>query len=108
LDHEQRSRCRLGERQDNEQLIRSLYSLAEGKAKNTPNFVPLFTVDGYFYDVAVGKKYFGNEIGATVGDFPYRTAAEHSEGIDAIFGEKTRKRVNRENALRILPGPRST
>ena len=108
MDHEQRSRCRLGERQDNEQLIRSLYSLAEGKAKNTPNFVPLFTVDGYFYDVAVGKKYFGNEIGATVGDFPYRTAAEHSEGIDAIFGEETRKRVNRENALRILPGLRST
>jgi len=108
LDHEQRSRCRLGERQDNQQLIRSLYSLAEGKSKNPPKFVPLFTVDGYFYDVAVGKKYFGNEIGATVGDFPYRTAAEHSEGIDAIFGEETRKRVNRENALRILPILRST
>jgi len=42
------------------------------------------------------------------GDFPYRTAAEHSEGIDAIFGEETRKRVNRENALRILPGLQST
>ena len=33
---------------------------------------------------------------------------EHSKGIDAIFGEETRKRVNRENALRILPGLRST
>jgi len=80
LDHEQRSRCRLGERQtseeaNNEQLIRSLYSLAEGKSKNTPKFLPLFTVDGYFYDVAVGKKYFGNEIGATVRDLPYRTAS---------------------------------
>jgi hypothetical protein len=58
----------------NEQLIRSL-SLAEGKSKNTPKFVPLFTVDGYFYDAVVGKKYFGNEIGATVRDFPYRTAS---------------------------------
>jgi 6-methylsalicylate decarboxylase len=36
-------------------------------------------------------------------DFPYRTAIEHSEGVDAIFGEEDRKRVNRENALRILP-----
>jgi 6-methylsalicylate decarboxylase len=36
-------------------------------------------------------------------DFPYRTAAEHSDGVDAIFDEGDRKRVNRENALRILP-----
>lgn len=36
-------------------------------------------------------------------DFPYRTAAEHSKGVDAIFDEDDRKRVNRENALSILP-----
>jgi predicted TIM-barrel fold metal-dependent hydrolase len=36
-------------------------------------------------------------------DFPYRTAAEHSKGVDALFDEADRKRVNRENALRILP-----
>jgi hypothetical protein len=36
-------------------------------------------------------------------DFPYRTAAEHSEGVDAIFGEEDRMHVNRENSLRILP-----
>ena len=36
-------------------------------------------------------------------DFPYRTAAEHSKGVDAIFDGADRKRVNRENALRILP-----
>jgi 6-methylsalicylate decarboxylase len=36
-------------------------------------------------------------------DFPYRTAAEHSKGVDAIFDADDRKRVNRENALRILP-----
>lgn len=35
-------------------------------------------------------------------DFPYRTAAEHSKGVDAIFDEADRRRVNRENALRIL------
>ena len=40
-------------------------------------------------------------------DFPYRTAAEHSKGVDAIFGEDDRKRVNRENALIILPRLRS-
>jgi predicted TIM-barrel fold metal-dependent hydrolase len=36
-------------------------------------------------------------------DFPYRTAAEHSKGVDTIFDEADRRRVNRENALRILP-----
>jgi predicted TIM-barrel fold metal-dependent hydrolase len=36
-------------------------------------------------------------------DFPYRTAAEQSEGVDATFGEGDRRLVNRENALRILP-----
>ena len=46
----------------NEQVIRSLYSLAEGNSKNTSKFVSLFTDDGYFYDVGAGKKYFGPEI----------------------------------------------
>jgi predicted TIM-barrel fold metal-dependent hydrolase len=41
-------------------------------------------------------------------DFPYRAAAEHSRGVDAIFDEDDRKRVNRENALSILPRLRST
>jgi 6-methylsalicylate decarboxylase len=36
-------------------------------------------------------------------DFPYRTAAEHSKGVDTVFQEADRKRVNRDNALRILP-----
>jgi 2Fe-2S iron-sulfur cluster binding domain len=35
-------------------------------------------------------------------DFPYRTAAEQSEGIDATFGEQDHMRVHRENALRIF------
>jgi len=40
-------------------------------------------------------------------DFPYRTAAEQSQGVEAIFDEDDRKRVNRENALSILPRLRS-
>jgi 6-methylsalicylate decarboxylase len=40
-------------------------------------------------------------------DFPYRTAAEQSKGVDAIFAEDDRKRVNRDNALSILPRLRS-
>jgi ketosteroid isomerase-like protein len=50
----------------NEETIRSLYALAEGAAKNTPQFVSQFTDDGYFYDVGAGKKYFGPDIGQTV------------------------------------------
>jgi len=50
----------------NEQVVRKLYSLADGNSKNTPAFVSCFTDDGYFYDVSAGKKYFGREIGLTV------------------------------------------
>jgi 6-methylsalicylate decarboxylase len=41
-------------------------------------------------------------------DFPYRSGAEQSEGVDALFDEDDRKRVNRDNALRILPRLHST
>lgn len=50
----------------NEQVVRSLYALAEDNAKDTSKFVSLFTDDGYFYDVAADEKYFGRDIGATV------------------------------------------
>jgi ketosteroid isomerase-like protein len=49
----------------NEQAVRSLYALAEGNAKDTARFVAGFTDDGYFYDVAADKKYFGRDIGIT-------------------------------------------
>lgn len=50
----------------NEQVIRTLYSLAEAKSKDTAKFVSLFADGGYFYDVAAGKKYYGADIGLTV------------------------------------------
>ena len=50
----------------NEQVIRTLYALADGKSKDTPQFVSQFADGGYFYDVAAGKKYFGADIGYTV------------------------------------------
>src|SRR5580698_10491159 len=50
----------------NEQTIRTLYSLADAKSKDTPRFVSMFADGGYFYDVAAGKKYYGADIGLTV------------------------------------------
>jgi hypothetical protein len=50
----------------NEQVIRNLYFLADGKSKDTPKFVAQFADGGYFYDVSAGKKYFGPDIGVTV------------------------------------------
>jgi predicted TIM-barrel fold metal-dependent hydrolase len=41
-------------------------------------------------------------------DFPYRTGAEQAKGVDAVFAEDDRKRVNRDNALSILPRLRAT
>jgi 6-methylsalicylate decarboxylase len=36
-------------------------------------------------------------------DFPYRTAADHSKGVSALFSGDDLKKVDRENALRLLP-----
>jgi 6-methylsalicylate decarboxylase len=36
-------------------------------------------------------------------DFPYRTAADHSKGVEAIFKGDDLKKIDRENALRLLP-----
>jgi ketosteroid isomerase-like protein len=54
------------EQDRNEKAIRTLYSLAEAKSKDTPRFVSMFADDGYFYDVSADKKYFGRDIGVTV------------------------------------------
>jgi ketosteroid isomerase-like protein len=50
----------------NEQLIRRLYALAEAASKDTPQFISMFADHGYFYDVAAGNKFFGQDIGLTV------------------------------------------
>ena len=50
----------------NEKLIRQLYHHAEATSKDTAKFVSMFADGGYFYDVAAGKKYYGNDIGVTV------------------------------------------
>jgi len=50
----------------NEDIIRTLYTVAEAQTKDTARFVSLFADDGYFYDVPAGKKYFGPDIGAPV------------------------------------------
>lgn len=36
-------------------------------------------------------------------DFPYRTAADHTKGVTAFFKGDDLKKVERENALRIIP-----
>jgi predicted TIM-barrel fold metal-dependent hydrolase len=36
-------------------------------------------------------------------DFPYRTAADHTKGITEVFSDDDLKKIERENALRILP-----
>ena len=40
-------------------------------------------------------------------DFPYRTAADHTKGVTEVFSGDDLKKIDRENALRILPRLRS-
>ena len=40
-------------------------------------------------------------------DFPYRSAAEHTKGLAEIFSGADLRAIERDNALRILPGLRS-
>ena len=41
-------------------------------------------------------------------DFPYRTAADHTIGLTAFFNAADLKKIDRENALRLLPRWRET
>ena len=93
----------------NEQAIRTLYSLADAKSKNTPEFVKMFTDDGYFYDVGAGKKYFGQEIGQTVDvyaaafpDMHRELYALHAFG-DHVFVELSLNGTHKGN-LALPPG----
>src|SRR5215210_101014 len=36
-------------------------------------------------------------------DFPYRTAADHTKGVTEVFSGDDLKKIDRENALRLLP-----
>jgi predicted ester cyclase len=74
--------ARTSEETRNEQAIRTLYSLAEAKSKDTPKFVSMFTNDGYFYDVAAGKKYYGRDIGVTVDVYATAFPDMHRELYD--------------------------
>jgi hypothetical protein len=69
----------------NEQVIRTLYSLADGRKKDTPRFVSNFTDGGYFYDVAAGKKYYGADIGVTVDIYAAAFPDIHRELYDMYF-----------------------
>ena len=48
----------------NEKLIRDAYQIAE--VKDAAGFAAMFTEDGYFWDIANGRKFYGNDIGKTV------------------------------------------
>src|SRR5580692_3724032 len=68
----------------NEQAIRTLYSLANAKSKDTPRFVSQFADGGYFYDVAAGKKYYGADIGQTVDVYAAAFPDMHRE-LDSFY-----------------------
>lgn len=48
----------------NEKLIRDAYQAAE--VKDIAGFVAMFAEGGYFWDIANGRKFYGNDIGKTV------------------------------------------
>jgi ketosteroid isomerase-like protein len=50
----------------NEEIIRTLYAVAEAGSRDTARFISLFAEDGYFWDVPAGKKYYGQDIGIPV------------------------------------------
>jgi predicted ester cyclase len=68
-------------------VIHELYASAEAAAKDTPRFVSLFAEDGYFYDVAAGKKYYGKDIGYTVDVYASAFPDMHRELYSMYFDE---------------------
>jgi ketosteroid isomerase-like protein len=77
-------RAKITNQDRNEQLIRRLYSLAEATSKDTQQFVSMFADGGYFYDVAAGKKYYGQDIGLTVDIYAAAFPDMHRE-LDSFY-----------------------
>jgi hypothetical protein len=75
------------EEQRNEAVIRELYASAEAAAKNIPKFVSFFGEGGYFYDVAAGKKYYGQDIGLTVDIYATAFPNMHRELYNLYFND---------------------
>ena len=75
------------EEKRNEAVVRELYALAEAKSKNTPKFISLFGEGGYFYDVAGGKKYYGQDIGITVDVYASAFPDMHRELYSLYFND---------------------
>jgi hypothetical protein len=71
--------------QKNAAVIRELYASAEGAAKDTAKFVSFFGDGGYFYDVAAGKKYYGQDIGLTVDIYATAFPNMHRELYSLYF-----------------------
>lgn len=75
------------EERRNAAVIRELYASAEGAAKDTPKFVSFFGEGGYFYDVAAGKKYYGQDIGYTVDVYATAFPDMHRELYNMYFDD---------------------
>ena len=73
------------EEKTNAAVIRELYASAEGAAKDTKKFVSLFGEGGYFYDVAAGTKYYGQDIGLTVDIYATAFPNMHRELYNFYF-----------------------
>lgn len=75
------------EEQKNASVIHELYALAEAASKDTPKFISLFGEGGYFYDVAAGKKYYGEDIGYTVDVYASAFPDMHRELYNMYFDD---------------------
>ena len=75
------------EEQRNAAVIRALYATAESATKDTPKFVSMFAEGGYFYDVGIGKKYYGIDIGYTVDNYATAFPDMHREFQHMYFDD---------------------
>src|SRR6267143_1744332 len=75
------------EEQRNAAVIRALYASAESAAKDTAKFVSMFAAGGYFYDVGIGKKHHGPDIGYTVDNYATAFPDMHREFYDMYFND---------------------
>lgn len=81
------SQPKTAEEQRNAAVIRELYASAEAAAKDTPKFISFFGEGGYFYDVAGGKKYYGQDIGLTVDVYASAFPDMHRELYTMYFND---------------------
>lgn len=72
---------------NNEEIVRELYSAAEGHGTDAAKFVSMFSEDGYMRDMPSGTEFRGEAIGESIAGFVSAFPDAHRELLTTCVAE---------------------